>query len=54
MSQMTSGRLMASHIRVRFDGVCDHLGRSRVGADEAELRILIGVCGGEKALVGAV
>jgi len=36
VSQMTSGRLMASHIRVRLEGVCDHWEATRRALTEEE------------------
>jgi hypothetical protein len=52
VSHITNGKLTASHISVRFDGVCDHTAVSRFGADAAVLLAFGGDCGGDAAFDG--
>lgn len=51
MSQITSGRLIASHPRVKLDGVCDHAPPGALFVAVVE-RVLVGVGGGDAAFVG--
>ena len=57
MSQMTRGRLIASHSRVKLDGVCDHPDRSDARETVVERVLyegLVGLGGGRATFVGLV